>query len=314
MSRGDQKKTTLDDSSQLGTMSFTNTILWLLLLTLVSFDLIVSSASDSPNGVCSSMGGRFPPYTNEGKPPRRVNKGPKDLTLCRVFRKRTCCDVAQTHPAFLTIRKLASTGEASEECLQLWELLECSICDPEVGVQSGPPLVCSTFCDRVYEACSSAYFSMDVNTQVLAPCGVNDFVCGRASEWISNGSELCRASGFSVKPLYDQQERSCYGGKSSLDAIADAWKPSIYKVPHQIKKSGVRKGFQQWVTEVPFNEKVSWAVAGMVLTAGVLFKSRRKRRRQHQIQAAIQRNAKKIDRSLKPKSPVGQTNRMGGRR
>ncbi|KAK1370718.1 Folate receptor-like [Heracleum sosnowskyi] len=296
-------------------MSFSNTILWLLLLlTLASFDLIFSSSSDSPNGVCSSMGGRFPPYTNEGKPPRRVNKGPKDLTLCRVFRKRTCCDVAQTHPAFLTIRKLASTGEASEDCLQLWELLECSICDPEVGVQSGPPLVCSTFCDRVYEACSSAYFSMDVNAQVLAPCGVNDFVCGRASEWISNGSELCRASGFSVKPLYDQQERSCYGGKSSLDAIADSWKPSRYKVPHQIKKSGLRKGFQQWVTEVPFNEKVSWAVAGMVLTAGVLFKSRRKRRRQHQIQAAIQRNAKKIDQNLKPKSPVGQTNRMGSRR
>lgn len=115
-------------------------------------------------------------------------------------------------------------------------------------------------------------FSTTITWQVLAPCGVNDFVCGRASEWISNGSELCRASGFSVKPLYDLQERSCYGGKSSLDAISDAWKPSRYKVPHQIKKSGVQKGFQQWVTEVPFNEKVSWAVAGMVLTAGVLFK------------------------------------------
>ncbi|KAL1833484.1 hypothetical protein ACET3Z_003135 [Daucus carota] len=293
-------------------MSSINTILWLLLL--ASFDLLLSYASDSPNGVCSSMGGRFPPYTIKGKPPRRVNKGPKDLTLCRMFRKRTCCDVTQTHPAFLTIRKLASTGEASEDCLQLWELLECSVCDPEVGVRSGPPLVCSTFCDRVYEACSNAYFSMDVSTQVLAPCGVNDFVCGRASEWISNGSELCRASGFSVKPLYDKQERSCYGGKSSLDAIADAWKPSRYKDVHQTKSSGVPKGLQQWVREVLSNEKVSWAVAGMVLTAGVLFKSRRKRRRQHQIQAAIQRNARKIDRNLKPKSPDGQTNRIGSQR
>ena len=101
---------------------------------------------------------------------------------------------------------------------------------------------------------------------------MNDFVCGRASEWISNGSELCRASGFSVKPLYDKQERSCYGGKSSLDAIADAWKPSRYKDVHQTKNSGVAKGLQQWVREVLSNEKVSWAVAGMVLTAGVLFK------------------------------------------
>lgn len=95
-----------------------------------------------------------------------MGKGSRDLALCRVFRKRTCCDAAQTFPALLSIRKLRSTGEASDECLHLWELLECSICDPSVGVQPGPPLICNSFCDRVYNACSDAYFSMDVKTQV----------------------------------------------------------------------------------------------------------------------------------------------------
>lgn len=114
-----------------------------------------------------SQGGRFPPFLSEGKPPKRVRKGSKDLTFCRVFRQKTCCDAAQTYPALLTIRKLGSTGEASRECLQLWELLECSICDPHVGVQPGPPLVCASFCDRVFKACTDAYFSMDTMTQVF---------------------------------------------------------------------------------------------------------------------------------------------------
>lgn len=117
-------------------------------------------------GVCISKGGKFAPYSSEGKPPRKVSRGPKDLTLCRMFRRKTCCDVAQTHPALITVRRLALTGEATEECVQLWELLECSICDPRVGIQPGPPLICASFCNRVFEACSSAYFSMDAVTQV----------------------------------------------------------------------------------------------------------------------------------------------------
>lgn len=116
--------------------------------------------------VCISPGGRFPPFSNEGKPPKKASKGPRDLTLCRVFRKKTCCDATQTHPALLTIRRLASSGEASQDCLQLWEFLECSICDPRIGVQKGPPSICTSFCDRVYEACSTAYFAMDAKKQV----------------------------------------------------------------------------------------------------------------------------------------------------
>ncbi|XP_021802049.1 uncharacterized protein LOC110746138 [Prunus avium] len=143
-------------------MGHASLILLLLINSLVPF------SSGKPDKVCTSQGGRFPPFSSEGKPPRRVNKGPKDLTLCRVFRKKTCCDVSQTHPALVSVRKLASTGEANPECLQLWELLECSICDPRIGVQPGPPVICASFCDRVFKACAEAYYSTDAITQV---CG-----------------------------------------------------------------------------------------------------------------------------------------------
>ncbi|CAH9087412.1 unnamed protein product [Cuscuta europaea] len=262
-----------------------------LILLLASANL----AAGKDEGVCISPGGRFPRFSNEGKPPRKVNKGPRDLNLCRVFRGKTCCDVTQTHPTLLSIRRLASAGEASQECLHLWEALECSICDPYVGVQPGPPLICASLCDRVYQACSSAYFAVDTKTQVLAPCGVNDFVCGRASEWISNGTELCRIAGFSVKPMSDDpEEMSCYGGKSSRDSTAKSWGISNSKFAKTAHSSSTLEGFKHWVEDIFFSERVSWAIGGMVLTAGLLFVSRRRSRRHRYKQASIQRTVRKL--------------------
>lgn len=108
--------------------------------------------------------------------------------------------------------------------------------------------------------------------QVLAPCGVGDFVCGRASEWVSNGTDLCRAAGFVVKPSDNgMEEASCYGEKVSLDSIADSWRASQSERLSKTKNMGILDDFQQWVGEMPFRERVSWAVGGMVLTAGLLF-------------------------------------------
>lgn len=36
-----------------------------------------------------------------------------------------------------------------------------------MGVQRGPPRVCASLCDRVYEACSTAFFAIDTKTQVF---------------------------------------------------------------------------------------------------------------------------------------------------
>ncbi|XP_027366614.1 uncharacterized protein LOC113872923 [Abrus precatorius] len=258
--------------------------------------LFFPHTSGKSSGVCVSQGGRFPPFKFEGNPPR---KGPKDLTLCRVFRKKTCCDVTHTYPALLSVRKLASTGEASQECLHLWELLECSICDPHVGTEPGPPLICASLCERIYDACSNAYFSMDVKTQILAPCGVNDFVCGRAAEWVSNGTDLCLAAGFRVKPSgivhIASKEDSCYGDKASLGSVADSWKASQFELTKQGEGLRMFDDFQQWVREMPFGERVSWAIGGMVLTAGLLFISQRKSHSQRQKLAAIKRTARKLE-------------------
>ncbi|XP_021772844.1 uncharacterized protein LOC110736834 isoform X1 [Chenopodium quinoa] len=268
---------------------------FVLLLLLLS-NLLLQSLSvinvEKSNGVCVSPGGRFRPFSSEGKPPRSF----RDLTLCRMFRRNTCCDATHTHSAFISIRKLATTGEANQECLHLWEMLECSLCDPDVGVNPGPPLICASFCEKLFQACSDAYLSMDAITQVLAPCGVGDFVCGRASEWISNGTELCRAAGFAVTPLSDSgltvEETSCYGGKASLDSIAESWKRPQTSNFQKDGHNGLFEDFQQWMKEMPFAERVSWAVGGLVLTAGLFFMSKRKSYSQQQKHAAIIRAAR----------------------
>ncbi|CAK9314988.1 unnamed protein product [Citrullus colocynthis] len=288
-----------------------NINIWHLFM-LLNFNLLLPFSFGESNDVCVSQGGRFPPFSLEGKPPKKVSKA-QDLTLCRVFRKRTCCGVAQTHPALLSVRRLASTGEANQECLQLWELLECSICDPQVGVQPGPPLICASFCDRVFKTCSDAYFSVDAKTQVLAPCGVNDFVCGRASEWVSNGTDLCSAAGFSVKN--SDEETSCYGSKARLDSIANSWKTSPSVVSsRRTGYFGLLEDFQQWVKEMSFHEQVSWLIGSMVLSAGLLFASKRQSHSQRQKYAAIQRATKKIEATMSQNSHGNQGIRKGGRR
>ncbi|XP_058770444.1 folate-binding protein 1 [Vicia villosa] len=267
------------------------------LLLLILFHIFLPHSSGKPNGACVSQKGRFPPFKSEGNPPKW---GPKDMTLCRVFRKKTCCDATHTHPALLSVRKLASGGEASPECLHLWELLECAICDPRVGTRPGPPVICESLCENIYDACSNAYFSMDVKTQMLAPCGVNDFVCGRAAEWVSNGTDLCLAAGFRVKPSdmvhVASEETFCYGDKASLGSVADSWRASQFESTKKGENSMIFDDFQQWTRNMPFNERVSWAIGGMVLTAGLVFISKRKSNNQRQKLAAIQRTARKLGR------------------
>eukprot|EP01018_Ginkgo_biloba_P034025 Gb_11948 [translate_table: standard] len=120
-------------------------------------------------------------------------------------------------------KKLASDGEASQECLYLWELLECSICDPRVGIRPRPPVICRSFCDSVLQACSAAFFAVDPKTQVLAPCGSRDTLCGRASKWTSNGSEFCQLSGFSVLESTDLEKFFYFDGKTTIEMLSDAW-------------------------------------------------------------------------------------------
>ncbi|CAA6654311.1 unnamed protein product [Spirodela intermedia] len=240
-------------------------------------------------GVCISPGGRFPAFKSEGKPPRKAAKGLRDLTLCRVFRENTCCDVAQTRPAFASMRRLASAGEASQECLDLWEVLECSICHPLVGTKPGPPIMCASFATQ---------FS------VLSPCGLNDVMCGRASEWVSNGTELCQLAGFSVQSAsfsnHDAEEPFCYGNKASLEAVDGLWKGSGRRSPQKPTSLGMRQDFLRWVRRMTINERLSWAVG---LISGLFLLMRRRRLIHRQRQAAVQRTARMLRSRNHPASP-----------
>ncbi|ERN02262.1 hypothetical protein AMTRI_Chr02g265130 [Amborella trichopoda] len=262
-----------------------------------------------PNRVCISQGGRFPPFSLEGKPPQKATKGPKDLALCRVFRAKTCCDIVQTYPALLSIRRLASSGEANPECLHLWEMLECSLCDPRVGVQRGPPVICKSFCDSVFQACSNAYFAIDGSTQVLSPCGSKDIVCGAATGWAKNGSEFCQLAGFSVHSLEDGshgiEDSYCFGEKMGIDSVQDSWKKGYESTStRKEEEMGFVQDFHQWIQQMPFRESVSWAVGGLVLTAGLMFMSKRKSYSCRQKQAALFRTARRLEAMANHNSPT----------
>lgn len=118
-------------------------------------------------------------------------------------------------------------------------------------------------------------FFIVLKSQLLAPCGVNDFVCGRAAEWASNGTDLCAAAGFRVKPSdivhIPSEETYCYGDKASLGSVSDSWKASQSELTR--KGENLRKfdDFQLWFMDMPLSERVLWAIGGMVLTAGLVF-------------------------------------------
>lgn len=119
--------------------------------------------------VCISKGGRFLPYET----PMPSSLEFKDLNLCNVFHGKTCCSASTMHSASLALENLATYGEATKDCLDLFELLECSIYQPDVGIQSEPLRICASFCDRVFEACSDAYFRRNASNQVRAVLFLN---------------------------------------------------------------------------------------------------------------------------------------------
>lgn len=256
----------------------------------------LSSGAVKPDlkGVCVSKGGRFPPYELEGKPPKSVGRGSKDLTLCRVFRKKTCCSSVQTNPAFVAVRNLATYGEASQDCLELFELLECSICNPNVGIQPGPPRICASFCDRVFEACKDAYFASNALKRVIGPCGVNDdIICIKASNWESNGTSFCEAAGFAVQRNDDSREKPCYGSKASLESVVESWsRDSRKETPLKTETLSCFKDLLQWVREMTTIQKISLGMSFLI--AGMFLIRQSNNRNQKQRLAVIQRTARRL--------------------
>ncbi|KAG2318316.1 hypothetical protein Bca4012_069227 [Brassica carinata] len=210
---------------------FSTKTMFLQILTPILLLLISSSSGEAVKssenvGVCVSKVGRshHQPYELEGKLPESADLEFKDLNLCNVFHDKTCCSASLMLSASLALQDLATHGEASKDCLLWFELLECSICHPDVGVQSVPLRICASFCDSVFEACSDAYFSS--NTQVIVPCGAGTN-CEKASELESNGTAFCEAVGFSVQTADDSVEEPCYGSKRDLVSAVESFEKAV---------------------------------------------------------------------------------------
>lgn len=123
------------------------------------------------------------------------------------------------------------------------------------------------------------WFGSDISPlllyQALSPCGLGDILCGKAHKWVSNGTELCRSAGFSVQALETTSggvdDTFCYGGKASFDAISSSWTSSKERPVLSDVASWNLEDFRRWAREMPASERVSWAIGGMVLTAGLIF-------------------------------------------
>jgi hypothetical protein len=168
----------------------------------------------------------------------------------------------------------------------------------------------------VFKACSEAYFSVDMKTQVVSPCGLGDIVCGKARKWVSNGTELCRLAGFSVQVSETKSDGVddvfCYGGKASLDSISDSWTSSKDRPTLSSVASWDLHDLQRWAKEMPVSERVSWAIGGMVLTAGLIFISKRKSYSHRQKEAAIVRTMRL--RRLDPRANSATEAKLGRHR
>ncbi|WZY96308.1 hypothetical protein YC2023_068637 [Brassica napus] len=163
-----------------------------------SFVILHQTPSETEYLRCASVEeGRFQPSESEGNLPKF-----SDLNLCNEFHGKTSCSASRMLSA---VQNLSTYGEAPKDCLYLFELLECSKTLP----------ICASFCDRVFEACSDAYFTSDASDQVIVPCGASEsIICGKASKWETNGTAFCYALGFTVQSA---DEEPCYGSKSSLE-------------------------------------------------------------------------------------------------
>ncbi|KAL0838240.1 hypothetical protein Bca101_090130 [Brassica carinata] len=250
----------------MGGYSTKRMIVFLQLLTSVMLLHLSISSSSGENGVCV--------ISKKGKLPK-----PGDLNMCNAFHGKTRCSASRMLSASLALQNLATHGEASKDCLYLFELLECS--------DVGPLRICASFCDRVFEACSDAYFSTSgASNQVMVPCGAsNGIICVKVSKWGTNGTAFCEAVGFTVVQTAD--DSACYGSsKSSFGPVVKSLTKSENVAWFQDLKKLVR--------DMTVVQQFSWVVTFIAL--GTMLFNRW--RYQQQMRAMIQRDARRLIRNM----------------
>jgi hypothetical protein len=157
---------------------------------------------------CVSHAGS-PDFARAGKPPGK-NRG---LTFCAEYERNTCCDRGATDAVRRIVAHMQASG-FSPTCRDAWSALECSICDPNAGVEP-KTTVCASTCDHVYRACENEYFAEDALHR-LTPCRAADTICTKLSDWMAEtgggGAEMCEAAGYEVLARGPAEEKWCFDG------------------------------------------------------------------------------------------------------
>jgi hypothetical protein len=94
----------------------------------------------------------------------------------------------------------------TKECREVWQLLQCSVCNPEMGVVNGSSLevedgrvpVCLGFCTKVYDQCLTSFFAGDEKFAIRGCHPTKDTICSALGDWDLDARGFCNLAGFRV--------------------------------------------------------------------------------------------------------------------
>lgn len=118
----------------------------------------------------------------------------KTLSICKEHEEYSCCNRSHTDAlSRLAMPFFDDLDQFSEQCRQLTLNILCAPCHHDVGTGRKP--VCTSLCNRWYEACSSGLFS-EIGGE-LVPCTSSSLVCFPLRETFS-GRSFCQAAAVSA--------------------------------------------------------------------------------------------------------------------
>jgi len=123
--------------------------------------------------------------------PPRKKALTRPLSFCEHYSRRTCCTTSMTN-RIVRRAAIATSAGFSPKCRRMTEMLECSVCHPDVGtgrIRS----VCDRTCNAWFGACKEEFYSASGTS--LRPCFGNALVCSPLGLIVTSGLEFCKIMG-----------------------------------------------------------------------------------------------------------------------
>lgn len=173
---------------------------------------------------------------NESLPPK--DRSRQDLNFCTEHHTRTCCE--RNHTRSVLSLYSAFSFERSASCTQMSRLALCAFCDADVGTglksQQDRIVLCSSFCERWFQACYNDFFTSGGSGAGLNPCTPSALVCSPLGEITDTAREFCEKVGlYDIAKVEDEEHDACYDGVPAAKIRGRGprapWTPPSREVP-----------------------------------------------------------------------------------